>query len=91
MTDALAVEHRAPAPAQLRTFAVLSLLYVAITLALFPWAQAPGPSDPSIVVVYGLGILIADLCTALMLGALYRSDARGAHLLLTCASTICST
>jgi signal transduction histidine kinase/CheY-like chemotaxis protein len=37
------------------------------------------------VVVYGSGILIADLCTALMLGALYRGRARTAHLLLACA------
>ena len=84
-TDALGVEQRAPTPAQLRTFALLSALYVAITLAVIPWAQHPGPSDPSIVVVYGLGILIADLCTALMLGALYRGTRRRAHLLLACA------
>ena len=84
-TDALGVERRAPTPAQLRTFALLSVLYVGLTLAVIPWAGQPGPSDPSIVVVYGLGILIADLCTALMLGALYRSSGRSAHLLLTCA------
>jgi len=85
IADAPGVQQRAPSPAQLRTFALLSVLYVATTLALFPWAREPGSADPSIVVVYGLGILIADLCTALMLGALYRGSGRNAHLLLACA------
>jgi signal transduction histidine kinase/CheY-like chemotaxis protein len=84
-TDGPALEQRAPSAAQMRTFALLSAIYVAITLALAPWARGAGPTDPHIVVVYGSGILIADLFTALMLGALYRGSARTAHLLLACA------
>ena len=84
-TEAPGLPQRAPTPAQMRTFALLSALYIALTLALVPWAKLPGPSDPHIVVVYALGILVADLCTALMLGALYRGSRRSAHLVLGCA------
>src|SRR4051794_40567003 len=84
-TDAPALPPRAPTPAQMRTFALLSATYVALTLALVPWAPELGTADPHIVVMYGLAIAIADLCTALMLGALYRDTGRIAHLLLCCA------
>src|SRR4051812_13177581 len=84
-TDAPALPPRAPTPAQMRTFALLSATYVALTLALVPWARDVGTGDPHIVVAYGLAIAIADLCTALMLGALYRDTGRIAHLLLCCA------
>src|SRR3954468_5563726 len=84
-TDAPALPPRAPTPAQMRTFALLSATYVALTLALVPWAPEVGTGDPHIVVAYGLAIAIADLCTALMLGALYRDTGRIAHLLLCCA------
>jgi len=69
----------------MRTFALLSVTYVALTLAVVPWAREPGTGDTHIVVVYGLAVAIAELCTALMLGALYRDTGRIAHLLLCCA------
>jgi signal transduction histidine kinase/CheY-like chemotaxis protein len=84
-TEAPGLQQRAPTAAQMRTFALLSAVYIALTLAVVPWARLPGPSDPHIVVIYGLAVLVADLCTALMLGALYRGSRRGAHLLLGCA------
>ena len=84
-TDALAAQLRAPSAAQLRSFALLSILYAAVTVAVIPWAREPGPADPQIVVVYGIGILIADLCTAVLLGVLYRGSGRAALLVLTCA------
>jgi signal transduction histidine kinase/CheY-like chemotaxis protein len=84
-TDALAAQQRAPSAAQLRSFALLSILYAAITAAMMPWASEPGPADARIVVLYGIGILVADLCTAALLGALYRSNGRPALLVLTCA------
>ena len=77
--------QRAPSPAQLRTFAVLSLAYLAITLAASHWAADPGPKDAHIVVVYSIAILMADLCTALLLGVLYRDSGRTALLVLACA------
>jgi signal transduction histidine kinase len=83
--DTLGAPQHPPSPAQLRSFALLSLLYAAITVALIPWASEPGPADSQIVVVYGIGILVADACTAVLLGALYRSTGRVALLLLTCA------
>jgi signal transduction histidine kinase len=83
-TDAPALPARAPSPAQMRTFAVLSALYLASAAALAPWAPDPGLADPHVVVVYGIAIVIADLCTALMLGALYRGSGRSADLLLAC-------
>ena len=76
---------RAPTRAQRRSFALLSLLYAAITAAVIPWAGEPGPADPQIVVVYGIGILVADLCTAVLLGALYHANGRAAFLVLACA------
>jgi signal transduction histidine kinase/CheY-like chemotaxis protein len=83
--EAPALPPRAPTPAQMRTFALLSVTYVALTLAAALWAREPGTADPHIVVIYGLAVAIADLCTALMLGALYRDTGRTAHLLLCCA------
>src|SRR3954468_2486164 len=84
-TDAPALPARAPTAAQMRTFALLSATFVALTLVLVPWAREAGAADPHIVVVYGFAIALADLCTALMLGALYRDTGRVAHLLLCCA------
>ena len=83
--DAPALPPRAPTPVQMRTFALLSAVYVGLTLAVVPWAREAGASDAHIVVVYGLAVLIADLCTALMLGALYRDSGRSVHLVLCCA------
>jgi signal transduction histidine kinase/ActR/RegA family two-component response regulator len=83
--DALGNPQRSPSTAQLRIFALLSILYAAVTVAVIPWARDPGPADPHIVVVYGIGILVADVFTAVLLGALYRGTGRPALLLLTCA------
>jgi signal transduction histidine kinase/CheY-like chemotaxis protein len=84
-TDAPALPPRAPTPVQMRTFALLSATFVALTLAAVPWARELGTADPHVVVMYGFAVAIADLCTALMLGALYRDTGRIAHLLLCCA------
>ena len=85
-TDALASQQqRAPSAAQVRIFWLLSLLYVAITLAMIPYAPESGPADPRIVVVYGIGIMVAHACTAALLGALYRNTGRPALLILTAA------
>ena len=86
MSDPLPVSaQRAPSAAQLRTFTALALIYLALTAGLVRWAGEPGPTDPHIVVVYGIGILLADLFTASLLGALYRASGRTALLLLACA------
>jgi signal transduction histidine kinase/CheY-like chemotaxis protein len=84
-TDSLAPPQRAPSMVQLRTFGVLSLAYLAITLTASRWAADPGPMDARIVVVYSIAILVADLCTALLLAALYRHSGRSALLVLACA------
>ena len=63
-TEAIGAGYRSPTPTQLRAFALLSLLYAAVTVAVFPYASEAGPADANIVVVYSLGILIADLCTS---------------------------
>ncbi len=80
-----ATGHRAPSAVQLRTFALLSLAYLAITLVATQWASDPGPMDAHIVVVYSIAILAADLCTALLLGVMYESSGRSALLVLACA------
>ena len=74
-----------PSAGQIRIFWLLSLLYAAMTTAVLPYAAEPGPADPEIVVVYAIGILVADLCTAALLGALYRGTGRVALLVLACA------
>jgi signal transduction histidine kinase len=84
-TDAALPPQRAPSALQLRTFGVLSLAYLAITLAATHWAADPGPADARIVVIYSIAILAADLCTALLLGVLYRHSGRSALLVLACA------
>jgi len=83
--DTWTLEERVPSRTQLRTFAALAVLYAALTALVIPWADRPGPTDAHIAVAYGLGILVADLCTALLLGAFYRASGRSAILLLTCA------
>src|SRR5262245_21273138 len=83
--DAPGVEPHPPTRAQLQSIALLSVLCFAITLAVTPWGRGPGPSDTNIVVVYGIGILVADLCTAALLGALYLGSGRPALLTLACA------
>jgi signal transduction histidine kinase/CheY-like chemotaxis protein len=84
-TDPFAPAQRAPSAAQMQTFGALSLVYLAVTAAATHWASDPGPADANIVVVYSLGILMADLATALLLGALYRHSGRASLLWLTCA------
>ncbi|HEY5898837.1 MAG TPA: ATP-binding protein, partial [Burkholderiales bacterium] len=84
-TVAPVLDERTPSSTQLRIFAALSLLYIAVTAAILPWLGDPAPADPKIVLAYGGGILFADLCTALLLGALYRKNGRSAFLVLTCA------
>ena len=83
--DALAAAQRVPSANQLRTFALLSVLYAAITAALVPWAGEPGLADPAIVLIYGTGILAATFCTAILLGGLYRRTGRQSLLVLACA------
>lgn len=84
-TDSLAVGQRAPSHAQLRSFALLSVLYAVVTGVVLAWADAPGPAEQNVVVVYGIGILIADFCTAVLLGTIYLATGRQSLLVLTCA------
>ena len=83
-TDALE-QQRAPSATQLRSFGLLSILYAVLAVAVMPWAAVPASVEPKIVVVYGMAILVAHLCTAALVGALYRNSGRAALLLLTCA------
>src|SRR5690242_5318838 len=76
---------RAPTPAQLRTFSLLSLAYLGITLVATTWARDPGPMDSRIVVVYSIAILSASACTAMLLAVLYRMSGRSGLLVLGCA------
>jgi signal transduction histidine kinase/CheY-like chemotaxis protein len=84
-TEASISAHRGPSGAQLRIFGLLTILYAVITAAVLPWATEPGPADPHVVVVYGIAIFVADLCTAALLAALYRGNGRPALLVLMCA------
>jgi signal transduction histidine kinase/ActR/RegA family two-component response regulator len=72
-----------PTALRKRTFALLAAAYCALVLALLPWAGEMGLQDPRIAGVSGTAILFANLCTALLLGAWYRSSGRAPHLVLT--------
>ena len=84
-TEALGRQQRAPSETQLRSFGLLSVLYLAVAAAVVPWAAVPGPAEPEIIVVYGSAILVAELCTAALLGVLYLGSGRPALLVLACA------
>jgi signal transduction histidine kinase/ActR/RegA family two-component response regulator len=84
MTTAATLHPRSPGRAHLWTFAAVSLAYAALTLSIIPWAREAGVGNPRIVLAYGGAILIADFCTAMLLGAQYRVTGRGALLLLAC-------
>ena len=73
-----------PTPLQKRAFVLLAVAYGALVVALLPWAGQTALQDPRITAVSGTAILLADLCTALLLGAWYRSSGRASLLVLTC-------
>ncbi|HEY0340783.1 MAG TPA: ATP-binding protein [Steroidobacteraceae bacterium] len=74
-----------PSLSQRRVFATLPVLYGALVLGFVPWADQAVPVVPTLVGVYGIGVLFADLCTAAMLGRQFVTHRRPALLLLTCA------
>src|SRR4051812_44303100 len=76
---------RAPSPAERQAFLLLALLYAALAALILPWAQAPGARVPQIIAVSNVGITLADLCTALVLGHEFRRTGRPAVLVLVCA------
>jgi signal transduction histidine kinase/CheY-like chemotaxis protein len=59
--------------------------YGALALSLLPWAGEAGLNDPRITTVGGTAVLLAAFCTALLLGAWYRSSGRPPLLVLSCA------
>jgi hypothetical protein len=76
---------RSPTAQERWLFVVVAFLYGAAGVAVLPWAAEPGLANPRIAVVAGTAILVADLSTALLLGALYRTTGRPPFLALTCA------
>lgn len=76
--------ERAPTFAELRLFAVLTIIYIGLSLAILPWAREPGVADPHISAVSAGAVLIASFCIALLLGAFYLASGKAPLLLLTC-------
>jgi signal transduction histidine kinase len=76
---------RLPTRTERRLFFLLPLVYSALVLSVLPFAAMPGINNPAITTVAGLGILFADVCTALVLGIEYRRGGRVALLCLTAA------
>ena len=83
VTAASSSNARAPTQAEKRAFVIVVVLYGALALGVIPWATAPGLVNPHITAMAGTAILVADLCTALLLGAWYRASGRPALLALT--------
>src|SRR6185437_6617808 len=71
-------------PLQRRVFAILSILYGVLVVGCVPWASRTVSVAPSVVGIYGIGMLFADLCTAAMLARLFVSQRRPALLVLVC-------
>jgi signal transduction histidine kinase/CheY-like chemotaxis protein len=63
---------------------LLAAAYGVLVVALLPWVGETALKDPRITTVSGTAILLADFCTALLLGAWYRSSGRASLLVLTC-------
>src|SRR5690242_7314219 len=68
-----------------RAFAGACAIYGALALVLLPWANSPAPSVPAFSGAYAGTGFIADLGTAFMLAADYRSSGRPALLGVACA------
>src|SRR5262245_56080685 len=74
---------RIPTVVERRVFVLLAVACFAFVTAIAPWAQSPGVDDPRVTLVVGVAILLANLGTALLLGAWYRSTGRVPLLVLT--------
>jgi signal transduction histidine kinase/CheY-like chemotaxis protein len=83
--NATVLHARSPDGIDRFLFALVSIGYAAMTAAFVPLADAPGETNPRIVLAYGASILIADLCTVLLLAVHYRAGGRTALLILLCA------
>src|SRR5262252_6030638 len=67
---------RTPTVAERRIFVLLAVACFAFVLALAPLARGPGIDDPRVTLLVGVAILLANLGTALLLGAWYCSTGR---------------
>ena len=73
---------RPPTGGERRAFVVVVAVYAAIAVAVLPWATLPGLVDPRIAAMAGAAMLVANLCTALLLGGWYLANGRPALLAL---------
>ena len=77
-------ERKAPTASEKRIFLIIAAAYAGLVLTLLPWASEPGMNNPRITAVSAVGIMFADFCAALLLGAWYRLTGRAPLLALTC-------
>jgi signal transduction histidine kinase/ActR/RegA family two-component response regulator len=85
MTPTAAWGSRVPTDVERRLFYILPCIYAVLVLAVLPWARVPGVQNPAIATVSGLGVLFADLCTAVLLASEYRRTGRPALVYLAAA------
>jgi len=78
---------RTPTRREKTGFTVIVVLYAVVLLGTAPWAATPGLADARLALVAGAAVLVADLCTAVLLAAWYLSSGRAALLALTLASS----
>jgi signal transduction histidine kinase/ActR/RegA family two-component response regulator len=76
---------RAPSPTERRVLLALAVLYGALTLAVLPVAERPGPALPHVIAVCNGGLALADFVTALILAREFRRAGKVAFLMLCCA------
>ncbi|HEU5294491.1 MAG TPA: ATP-binding protein [Burkholderiaceae bacterium] len=74
---------RVPTLVERRVFIALAVVSFAFVLAIVPWAREPGIDDPRVTLIVGIAVLLANVGTAVLLGAWYRSTGRVPLLVLT--------
>lgn len=82
--ESVAFQPRAPGAGDRSAFFLLALTYVVAGMAVVPWATGPGLNEPQIVAVSNSAMLVAQLCTALLLAMWYRESGRTPLLALAC-------
>jgi signal transduction histidine kinase len=83
--NAVALSEKAANKTQQRTVALVCVAYAAAAAALLPFVATEWPAVPSFAGIYATGVLVADLCTYVLLTAQFRAGGPRWLLLLSTA------
>lgn len=74
MIPAASLADQAATPARRRAVVVACLAYAAAVLALVPFAARSLPAVPHVTGIYATAVLVADVCTYVVLAAQFRAN-----------------